>query len=663
MKIELVMKRIKKNYYQLLLMVLILSLTLLSSFSYALQKPSPDEIEQLKQSGEYENRVKLAKEIGNDKIDKELFKKAKNKAKRLALTVQGFTSSEINQIAPLYAPPPAWRGMPTKGNIKVFALLIDFPDFPSVTTKDTVHSRLFGSGTSSLYPYESLANYYTRSSYNQLNLSTGITLGWYRPKYNRSAINMTDAGRDSLIKEAINYYKSQGINFAQFDNDNDGVIDYFIVIWSGPDNGWANFWWGKQVYFSDGNYTIDGKKFGKYSWQWEGRPFGSPFSPQVAIHETGHALGLPDYYDYDVNIGPDGGVGGLDMMDSNWGDHNCFSKWILDWIEPVVVSSGSSNIALNPSSTNKDAVLIMPNISLTNEFDEYFLVQNRDKGGNDRYYLNEGLLIWHIDATLDRNGTNYLYNNSYSDHKLIRLMEADGLESIEGSSSPANAGDYYLPGKSFNSSSTPSSLSYSDLKTGVSIGNIARSGWVFSADFAIDSCNYSISPNSVSVPATGTSGNISVASSTGFCTWTANTDSPWLTVNSNPNGIGNGTVPYSVAANEGDNRTGTITVAGKTFTVVQAGLPPVANFTASTTSAVAPFVVKFTDQSQRVTSRHWDFGDGTSSTEQNPIHTYTTRGTYNVTLTASNSAGVSSITKKIVSFIDITSILNLLLND
>lgn len=48
------------------------------------------------------------------------------------------------------------------------------------------------------------------------------------------------------------------------------------------------------------------------------------------------------------------------------------------------------------------------------------------------------------------------------------------------------------------------------------------------------------------------------------------------------------------------------------------------------------------------TSWAWDFGDGATSTEQNPSHTYTTPGSYNVTLTSSNSAGSNSITKQYV---------------
>jgi PKD repeat protein len=58
---------------------------------------------------------------------------------------------------------------------------------------------------------------------------------------------------------------------------------------------------------------------------------------------------------------------------------------------------------------------------------------------------------------------------------------------------------------------------------------------------------------------------------------------------------------------------------------------PVANFTANVTSGSTPFAVQFTDQSTGADSYEWQFGDGTTSTEQNPVHTYTQPGTYTVT--------------------------------
>lgn len=75
---------------------------------------------------------------------------------------------------------------------------------------------------------------------------------------------------------------------------------------------------------------------------------------------------------------------------------------------------------------------------------------------------------------------------------------------------------------------------------------------------------------------------------------------------------------------------------------------PVASFTASPTSGTAPLNVAFTDTSTgSPTSWAWDFGDGGTSTAQNPSHSYAAAGTYTAKLTATNSAGSSSATKTI----------------
>jgi len=74
--------------------------------------------------------------------------------------------------------------------------------------------------------------------------------------------------------------------------------------------------------------------------------------------------------------------------------------------------------------------------------------------------------------------------------------------------------------------------------------------------------------------------------------------------------------------------------------------PPVANFSGTPTSGTAPLAVAFADLSTGgPTSWAWTFGDGGTSTAQNPSHTYTAAGTYTVSLTATNTNGSDGETK------------------
>jgi len=76
------------------------------------------------------------------------------------------------------------------------------------------------------------------------------------------------------------------------------------------------------------------------------------------------------------------------------------------------------------------------------------------------------------------------------------------------------------------------------------------------------------------------------------------------------------------------------------------GCPFRADFTASPTRGPAPLTVRFTDLSEGgPESWQWNFGDGNTSTEQNPAYTYVSPGNYTVTLTASNAGESDTLTR------------------
>ena len=88
-----------------------------------------------------------------------------------------------------------------------------------------------------------------------------------------------------------------------------------------------------------------------------------------------------------------------------------------------------------------------------------------------------------------------------------------------------------------------------------------------------------------------------------------------------------------------------VDIALDDVTVAVAGTGGSVQFTASPTTGAAPLAVNFTSpsvdsMSNSITGRDWSFGDGTTSTAQNPSHTYTVAGTYSPTLYATNNYGV-----------------------
>lgn len=80
--------------------------------------------------------------------------------------------------------------------------------------------------------------------------------------------------------------------------------------------------------------------------------------------------------------------------------------------------------------------------------------------------------------------------------------------------------------------------------------------------------------------------------------------------------------------------------------LIVATLAPVADFKADRQLGKAPFVVRFTDISTNTPTKwSWDFGNGTSSSDQNPQHMYINEGSYDVRFTVSNQYGRDSVFK------------------
>ncbi|HEV7282593.1 MAG TPA: M6 family metalloprotease domain-containing protein [Pirellulaceae bacterium] len=449
--------------------------------------PRPGEIEKYKQDGSYEQRLEFQKSLGNDQYHPALVERAKANIRRAALEADGVPPATIARMVPA---PPGSPGMPSLGTNKIPAILIEFSDLQhsAVNSQAYIDDVLFDDGVAANYPFDSLKSYYERSSFGKLTIE-GNTLGWYRTAYPRANVPETAAGREGLIGEAIRAYDAAGHDFAQYDNNNDGEIDYLLVVYAGPNNGWGNFWWAYQTgWFATPDFRVDGKSIGTYVFQYTNQQDDTaPFGIRTAVHETGHALGLPDLYDYDTTVGPQGGCAGLDIMDSSQCDHNGFHKWLLEWSTPTVIGVGAKQLTFRPAATSGDGAVVMKGASAENPFDEFFFVENRTGGGNDGgpAWVGSGLMIWHVDSTLNAAGNGFAFNNSYTPHKLLRVMEADGLEEIEAGGW-GDSGDFWKQGQDFDENSAPASVGYDGLPTAVSVRKIQPVTGGISAFVSVD---------------------------------------------------------------------------------------------------------------------------------------------------------------------------------
>ncbi len=84
-----------------------------------------------------------------------------------------------------------------------------------------------------------------------------------------------------------------------------------------------------------------------------------------------------------------------------------------------------------------------------------------------------------------------------------------------------------------------------------------------------------------------------------------------------------------------------------TIKVLEQPILPAADFSTNASNGFAPLSLQFNDNSENSTEWGWDFGDGSCSSEQNPVHTYSSAGNYTVDLIVSNANGTDSMTSEI----------------
>jgi hypothetical protein len=116
-------------------------------------------------------------------------------------------------------------------------------------------------------------------------------------------------------------------------------------------------------------------------------------------------------------------------------------------------------------------------------------------------------------------------------------------------------------------------ISYSELASVVDFGDytIAYEANESPLPPPPSACTCIISPTSKIFKASAATGAVAVSIQSG-CAWTATSNASWIIIKSGTSGIGNGTVVYALSANTSTNaRTGSINVAGLTFTVKRQG--------------------------------------------------------------------------------------------
>ncbi len=244
-------------------------------------------------------------------------------------------SLEVDNLK--YNGPFTQHAMPSTGNVKVLVVPINFYS-RNKTDENLEKINLAFNGKKEDTAYQSVKSYYEESSYNQLHLTFEVT-DWYLPKYGGSYYeeysSEEGSGINVLVSEVISYFDSK-YDYKDFDSDLDGYVDAVWLVYNRPSSASSDFWWAYTISASI-NEKWDNKKVRFFSFA-SVDMISDSIDASTFIHETGHLLGLDDYYSYDPK-NQSGGLYGYDMMDSNKGDHASISKILLGWVKPKVISS------------------------------------------------------------------------------------------------------------------------------------------------------------------------------------------------------------------------------------------------------------------------------------------------------------------------------------
>lgn len=321
-----------------------------------------------------------------------------------------------------------WRFTPSTGEVPLLVVPVITPGDEKYATEDNwnkINKAFFGN--SNELDFESLHSYYYQSSFGKLDLKGGVT-GYFDPSTVKSKYSTLSAYSQSSVSEIAELAASwaattYNINLSDYDSNNDGCIDgiWLVYLHNSAAEQNSTFWAFTSTTAKTGTTTTNTPIVNCYGWGGldfiNGALFGtSRVDAHVAIHETGHMLGLWDYYSYSYSgYSP---LGRADMMDNNVGDHNAYSKLMLNYTTPYIAYSDCT-ITID-SSQSENAVIVIPYDDyqfkydengkvLFNAFDEYIILEYyTDKNLNAHDFTaydvesikGRGAKIYHSDARL-----------------------------------------------------------------------------------------------------------------------------------------------------------------------------------------------------------------------------------------------------------------------
>lgn len=369
-------------------------------------------------------------------------------------------------------------------NFKGIIILAEFQDrhFLSSNINEEMTSMINSQNYNENGATGSVRDYFYDNSLGKFDPQFTI-IGPVTLDYPQKYAHGTDNGQE-LVRNACEKANPL-VDFSQFDLDRDGKVDMIYVIFAGHGSNVsgndADLIWPHAYELGGWQIQIDGVYCNRYACSTElqgGMNSTRRDGIGTICHEFGHVLGLPDFYDTDYEIN------GSAPHPDNWSvmasgsylnnsytpcGYSAFERYVLGWATPTLLNT-KATYTLEALNISNKAYRI--NSAINKEF---FILENRQQTGWDKYLPGHGMLIFRVDSTNVRAWENNIINNN-PDHVYYELLRADN----ENNTGLGNPFPGLLNVTTISDDTAPGLRSWTGAKTGVKITDISESQGIIS---------------------------------------------------------------------------------------------------------------------------------------------------------------------------------------
>ena len=420
-------------------------------------------VAQVEEDGTLKATPQLAHNAGERGTVEEQVINNQNKEKFLNLL-----NAEPQALAkPIGTVTPAY--FPHTGSPKALVILVEFQDVKFKTSDPVATFTHYLKGaegeaapeannayvtnvTKGMVNHGSVSQYFNDMSQRkftpQFDIVGPVTVSMNSAYYGGNVGNSTDVNFDQMIAEACKSVSSK-VNFADYDQNNDGYVDLVYIIYAGYSESFSgnssDCLWpksGTNNFYEPGTNNLlmlDGKQICRYGINNElnATPSdwidGKPLLNGIGLfcHEFSHTMGLPDLYPtVETSRVDNQNPEYWDLMDGGEYTYNGYfptpySPWEMDvmgWTTPIELGDEAKQVSLNSYASDRTAYKI------NGENNEYLLIQNIQTdgwwGGITKAFKT-GMLVWRIDYPYDVVSLGNRLNNEIGKPNVM-IVPADG---------------------------------------------------------------------------------------------------------------------------------------------------------------------------------------------------------------------------------------------